>query len=319
MQLQNQFSGWQLMNQYCEPALNEIYTDIWHEYKDGDVNSEVVARPVVVVRDKPFMLKEIVRNTLTYPFLYNSVKDLVETNWTFYDDVPRIRIDGSSIAQINIASTLTSSPNYLMVNFQSNVFDKAMSSALSMVKSIIRLDAEQDRFGGQEYTPTVQFTGFDADAAEDSTNKAGTSQERWFSSTAEVSRIWYSYLYRYGSGSIDVIDDNYPLSIGFNAQFKVGYVDLVGHIDSLTTNFVVEEDGLEHTVTTVGLSRIVYSPLSDQKDGINNLQLLPPGVWGKLFDPEVGKALNRFVTSKESEVLPATVSGRDSDPFGGSA
>ena len=295
MQLPSQFTAWRLMNEYCEPVMNEIYTDIWHEYK-GNASGPVVARPVIVMRDKPFSLVEIAQNNSgLFQYKSEKAKDAILSNYTMFDDLPRIRINEASILRGNFNATFLTSPNYILLNFSSPIFDKNMGFAASAIGSGIRLQNEQERFGGQEYFAEAQFLGPDLDEEVpkegESFNKKDSPFLEWFSMLTEMSRIWYSYLYRMGSGTISLKDDNYALSVGFNAQFKFGYFELVGHIDAIKENFMIEDDGTEITNKSVSLSRIVYQPDSNGIDN-NTLKLLPPDAWGRLTDPDYAQIVN---------------------------
>lgn len=294
-QLQVRFTAWQLLQQFCDPAVNEVYTDLWHEYKNGDPTESIVAKPVIVVRDKPFALKQIVGNVDNeFPYENSEAKDGIVANFTFYDDLPRVRIDKSSIMNINVKNTFLTSPNYIKVNYSSSTLSDDQSYAISTVKSILRLDPEQQRFGGLEYEPTAQFTGADPSSTspDASSNKPNQSFEKWFVAVSEISRCWYAYQYRMGVGSITVKDDNYAISVGFNVQFQVGYFTLVGHVEGMTQEFTIDPAGNEISMMQIQLSRIVYVPTDGLKSGQNNLRLLPVDAWGRFFDAEYAKTAN---------------------------
>jgi len=59
------------------------------------------------------------------------------------------------------------------------------------------------------------------------------------------------------SCTLQMKDHNVALTLGYNLQFNIGGIDLVGHIESISADFMMDENGGRHTNWTVQLSRVV--------------------------------------------------------------
>lgn len=290
--LMNEMVVWDIVSSYCDSAFNEVYTDLWYS---TDATGTVYGQPVIVVRDKPFMMRRVLNRTEEFiPFQTASmginVQQKMNDHWSYYDDLPRVRIQPAAISQADIKVTSATSPNYFSLTSTSpqyQVTDFINAIALNIHSMV----AEQERFGGQECIPEIQFangsdtkppsTPASADVPE-STNSAPNSGETisYYTVLVDTLRVWHGYLYRMGEGQIILHGDIHNISVGFNVQFQIGYFDLVGHVESFSTSYSIDSDGSEHTTTTVQLSRIVWQPANTG----NELRFLPMNAWGRLFD-----------------------------------
>lgn len=285
------FSAWNLLNNSVESTLNEVYTDMWYQYHNDNSSESVVPRPVIVVRDKPLLLREIFYDNMNFPFSNPENKEVILNDYTFIDDLPRINIPKVSVVSAAISADTSSSPNYFKSDIRMPSLNKGDEFSAGIIKSIIRVNPEQRRFGGKAVSLAPRFILPDFDNEKLSkTSSSNTSFEIMFTVITELARMWYAYNYRFGKGSISIIDDNIPLSVGFNANFSVGHFDLVGHIDSINTSFTMSPDGQESTVTTLGLSMITYVP---KESKTRDLRLLPPDAFSRFFDKEYADSANR--------------------------
>lgn len=285
------FSAWNLLNNSCESTVNEVYTDMWYQYQNDNSTESIVPRPVIVVRDKPLMIKEIFYDNKNFPFTNPENKEIILNDYTFLDDLPRINIPRASVVSAAISADTNSSPNYFKSDIRMPSLNGGDAFSAGIIKSIIRVSPEQRRFGGKAISLTPRFILPDFDSAKlAKTGSSNTPFETLFTVITELARMWYAYNYRFGKGSISIIDDNIPLSVGFNANFSVGNFDLVGHIDSINTSFTMSPDGQESTVTTLGLSMITYVP---KESSTRDLRLLPPDAFSRFFDKEYADSANR--------------------------
>jgi hypothetical protein len=263
--MQPGFSAWDLLTSHCDPAIYEVFTDMLYEETE---QGNIVAKPALIVRDKPYLLKKLILEG-------GKLVDRDLEGWTLYDALPRFKIPEECITTFRIGNTFLNSPNYIRVNYHAHGMDDKLAKAASMLAGLIRLEPEMRRFGGKEFFLETQFLG--RDFSEPQTNEAGgnTAQpfyETWFQQLKGIAEGWHSYDYRMGNGVLHLKDDNFPISIGFNVQFNIGKYTLVGHVDSIGIQFAMDESGLEVTNTQVNLSRIVrvsagnmldYIPLED--------------------------------------------------------
>jgi len=256
-------SAWQLITTHCDPALNEFFTDIL--YQPGKSDASIVAKPVVFVRDKPFLMKK----------LKSSIKDVNLDTWTIYDDLPRVRIDNVYITNLKLSNTFINSPNFIRVNFQPQVLEANTARNLSQIYGTNRLLPEMRRFGGSELFVETNFLSRDV-----INGKAlDVKFDEWFKKIKHVVTSWHAYNYRMATGVLVMRDDNIPITLGFNLQFTIGKFELVGHVESVDVSFVVHEDGRHETVTQVQLSRVV-----NEIDG--QLDFIAPDAFANLIEAE---------------------------------
>lgn len=258
-------SAWTMINQHCEPSINEFFTDIVYQ-PVGE--NDIAAKPVIIARDKPFLLKKLKDE---------SSADL--SSFTLYDDLPRVYLDNVYITNFKMSSTFINSPNFIRTNYQSQVLENESAKALSQVYGTERLDPEMRRFGGQEMFTETQFLSKDIIDG----RRADVDFKDWFTKIKEIIKSWHSYNYKTPSGTLMLEDDNIPLTVGFNVQFEIGNFTLVGHVESYDLNFQVDQSGNHISTTQVKLSRIVQV-IDGKLDYIN------PDALNNLFSTEPKKS-----------------------------
>lgn len=251
-------SAWNLITNHCDPSINEFFTDIFYE----KVNDKIISRPFIMIRDKPFLLK-----------MFKDAMSIPSGKWTIYDDLPRTRIDSVYIQSFQFQNTFVNSPNYIRVNFSPQSVESDLPKAASLIAGFKQINAEMNRFGGQEYSLETQFLNIDTVAQ---SGASGTKPD-WFAQLAQISMAWHSYNYKMGSGSLFLRDDNVPITCGTNVQFSIGDFELVGHVEAYEIQAVVHADGRHETTSRVQLSRIVQE--IDKK-----LDFIPPDSMTKLLN-----------------------------------
>lgn len=240
--IQQGVPAWQILSQYCDPEFNEVFTDTWYSQQD---DGTVVSTPVVVVRDKPFLMK-IERD------LSNSEQGPAPkfplTNWTLYDDLPRVRITKDCIVAFNISNTFMNSPNLLRVNYYDHQDKNKIPTAwVHTVGFLAPVFANRERFGGLEYEIKTSYMG----------QKADFSPEIWFGTAVRWAKAVHSNGYKFSRGTLSIKDNNVPIALGLNVQFQVGKFQIVGHVSALRTYVNVLENGVVDTTTQISLEKIV--------------------------------------------------------------
>lgn len=255
MVVQSELSAWRALDNFCDNTVNEAFTDIWHV--EGS-NGNIFSQPVIVFRNKPFLIKSLVND-----FKKRYDRTAIISDWTYYDDVPRVNIPDSAIVAFSVNNTFMNSPNYSRMEYR-NVLNAQTSNAISAVDGIIRLEDQMKRFGGiaNSYETSFMPTKDSAD---------------WFKGMRELLHLWHGYSYMMGNGVLNIKDGNLAISVGLNAQFKFGEFTLCGHIESYNVDLSIDPtSGLASTTTSVVLSRIVL--VNDSGE----LELVPPDIWGQL-------------------------------------
>jgi hypothetical protein len=285
------FTAWELLNQYCESNLNQVYSDMIYMYKEGSPE-DIVGLPTITIRDKPFVMRQIFHEK---QFQKPEAKQYILSDYTFFDDVPRIGVPSSSIVSFSVNNNINNSPNYFLARFA--VSDQTQAFAHGSQQSIIRLEDEQHRFGGSEVEVQPQFILSDTEGEDKFAQSKQSPITTVLQIFTELNRLWHAYDYQKGAGTVSLLEDNTPISLGFNLSFKIGDVNLVGQINSLNTSFTMDGDGLETTTTNVSLSHICYRPSGRNS---NDLALVPNEAWGNLFDKDFTNQMNSISEPKTS-------------------
>jgi len=311
-------AAWSVITENIEPAVNEVYTDLWYERTPGN---KIRTQPVMVIRDIPFTIKNIAKSDW-YQKQYKDqdkmakIGDEIIEQWTLFDELPRIRIPEESIFNFRVNNTFASSPNYFTVTTNSGVHNAELNTTQGRVDGTLRLRTHQKRFGGMEAIYNIDYyepeqpgvTSQDIEAAISSPSDAIAAKvkeiEAQTQSTADLSgmhslyvelqRMWYSYLYLMPNAQIVLKNANLALSVGFNVQFKIGFFQIVGHVSGFSMTSSIDPDGAEVSQTTINLERLVIERL----DADNNIVLFPMnlGGWNRLFDEDFAKSELSVVT-----------------------
>jgi hypothetical protein len=276
--LQNGTPAWDILSRFSENALNECFTDIW--YEEGE-EGDIVGKPVIVIRDKPFLLKSLKEKPA--PELasrFGSVPDL--SGWTLYDDLPRLYLPSEQIASFRVGVTSMNSPNYINVEYESASAADRITAAKSSLAGVARLGNEMERFGAHIGTARTIYMGLSSPRdnnpnSQNAKNVNSNYYEEYFGVIKGLFAMWHAYNYRMGNGQITLKDDNIPVSLGTNIQFEIGAFTLCAHVDSVSYTYQIGSDGLETSVCIVSFSRMVRVDTAT-----NDLVLLNPEDFGNL-------------------------------------
>lgn len=233
--------AWTILSNYCDPELNEVFSDIWYT-KEGDF---IIAKPVIVVRDKPFLMnfeKKISESEdATYPL----------NNWSLYDNLPRLRIRQDHILAFNLKNTFMGAPNLFRVNFYDHQDKNNIPNTWLHTQGFLPpIIPTRERFGGLEYDIKTSFVGI---------NPNIFNQEKWFGVVSRWAKAIHANTYKLSNGVLAIKDYNFPVALGLNIQFQIGKFDLVGHVSAIRTFVTVMENGVVDTNTQINLDRIVQT------------------------------------------------------------
>lgn len=293
------YPAWSLIQNYCDPATFEYFTDMW--YEKGD-DGEIISQPVIVMRDKPFLMNKVLSNYLPQKklliepvslsgFTTNDLKEFSK-----YDNIPRISIPSEYILNISLSNTILNSPNYISIEFP-DLAAKELQSSLSAAIGRLRLPDEMARFGGREMRYQTNFVGVG------NYEQNETSFQKVFDSYKWLAFAWHGFDYRFAEGSILIKDFNTPISVGMNVRFKLNSLTLVGQVEGYSTDFSINAAGLESTLTQIQLSHIVKEVVPPAISPVG-LQL-GDGTLGSLASI-VGSGLNALSGSSPISPSPST-------------
>lgn len=295
--MQSDFSVWSILNNYCDSTFNEFYTSYWYVYADAtkvkgvaetveliadktdsipDLAGsdpevkviDVVAKPVLVMRSKPFILKKLLKEDLK-PQIYPKVRSTINDFWPTFDSIPRVRLPDGLIKSLQVDLSIEDSPNYFVPDYQNSGIEGKASLFKGSVNSFIRLDDEMNRHGGKMMMASTRFSS--------QTEQSQVDIDVWLASMTELCRLWHGYTYRMPNMTLTVRDNGTnPIGVGFNLVFVFGDNAYVGHVVSRSVQGAINgENGSFETMTNVSLTRCVML-----KSG--KLDFIPPSILGNL-------------------------------------
>lgn len=232
-----EFDLWSLISTRCDPDINEIFTDIWYHESDG----KIIGRPVLVMRDKPFLLDQV----------REKIGEL-ENQWTSFDDLPKVYIPFSLIQDIKTTSTFNGAPNYNRVNVRDPIIrDDSTVVAQAQVLGRSVNNAAQTRYGGIFFSVDSPFFA----QAGSNPPKSYDLDTSWYGDIGKLMQGWYGTRFYFPSGQITLKDNNIPIMVGCNIVFNVGKnATYVAHVDGVSFSHQVGGRGDRVSSTTVAFS-----------------------------------------------------------------
>lgn len=286
---------WSLITEKIDTSVHECFTDIWY-FKNGD---KVTSFPVLVARDKPYILKSF----------FKAAK-IKSTKWTTFDDVPRVFADGHLVLSLSASNTFFSSANFVfpqIIGGQVGYPKQDNATVLeTMARSRIIDDASINRFGTQQYFWETQyaFTRFPNPNFVGPLKPDQSNSVMWFDEVKKLIYYWNCLSYRFGQAKISLKDNDLPIMVGCNLSFPFEKNLLCGQVESIVWSFSIQLDGTASTTTHVELS---YLCQVDQTDG--SLKTLGPLGFTDLTDPSLGddspEDLFPFITENINASLDA--------------
>jgi hypothetical protein len=265
-------SAWTLLNEYCDNASHEVFSDLWYFY-DQDESEEkyaVKAQPVIVVRDKPFLLSLYEGSKSLASFGAESIKlpstdvgsvssDVLWRAWSRFDYVPRIKIPSSVIVGVSINQTINDTATLITADF---IGADASARAAALSAGIKRNSYAAKRFGTNEFRRSSLFLPA-ATANVAATGKIigdGYTAEKaadYYKTIADLWNFWYGEKYRMPDMVLHIRDDSFAIVVGFNIMFEIGNATFVGHVSDYATNTIVSGNGAVTQDTTITIQRAV--------------------------------------------------------------
>lgn len=254
-------SAWQLLTQNCDPFINEVFTDLYY-YKGAD--GKVITRPLVMFRDKPFLLDGVKYN------------ETFSANWSAYDMLPRTTIKGEQIERLDIDHTFTDSPNYFRVQYVADgILQSDQERVRADINSTIRLPAEMLRYGGQTSYIQTPFMSTDGGFLPD-----------WYKDLSTLHSYWEGLRYMTPKAQLVIRDTNTCYTVGMNVRFPLGGNVFVGHLMGFSITYSRNSEGTHRTTTVLNLDRLVVEDPSDK----DKLAYLPEELITNIFFAKAGVA-----------------------------
>lgn len=230
------------------------------------INYRPAAKPVVVVRDKPFALKK-----------YLADLKIKSTKWSTLDAVPRVFIDDVYIKSISTRSTFFNSPNYIQPSIADNTnASSVVIKNLTTIQALRTLRPEMNRFGGIQHFPVTSYLALNTAKEEININ--------WLEDASKVQFLWHGLNYRFLSGVLTLKDHDVKIMVGCNIVFKtkVGLM-LCAHVDGVSWQFMVNSDGSVTNDCQIEFSHMCMI------DNNGDLEFIPSPLINNLFSNKTGR------------------------------
>lgn len=236
---QMEFRAWDLITKWTEPTVNETFTDFY--YEKATVNNEQIltARPVIVVRNKPYLIEEL-ENLAETKLGVEPLKQ----DWARYEDVPRVFIDDAAIVGMRIHSTFINSFNYILPKITPALTSQKLATAQAAAMGAVDLKPFQRRWGGIPDYSEFSYLG-------------GQYLQDYIKEVKMLMACWHAFNYRMASGMLILKPTKALISLGMNVQFKFGDRILLGQVEAIDMQMTVTDAGNVESQMMVRLDRIV--------------------------------------------------------------
>lgn len=232
----NQIKVWDIMYQYLNPLVNEMYTTFKVSPSLQD-NSQIVM-PSLVIREKPF----------TTPNFKNQVKS--NKQHTFFHTLPRWYMPAEAVLSASIGRDDATRVNFVQVFGRVQMVNDQGNIAFQIGQGNYSVDrADIIRSGLRPYIATSNFDYVDP------TSKDSYDAVYWSKLVAN----WVMGSHLKMSGTINCVGIERPIPVGDNLEYE----GFLFHIESINHHCQTSGNGRKSFRTTIQLSNGLDSKSSD--------------------------------------------------------
>lgn len=230
----NQIKVWDIINQYLNPVINEIYTTFKVDPSDSK-NPKIY--PTIVLREKPFTTRE-----------FAGTKD----GHTLFDTLPRWEVKQEFVLNYSIGRDDAARINFVQVfgRNQTNNPDSSLSFQIAKGNSVISED-DVIRSGLRPFITTSPFDWSEA------SEKEFSLAPYW----AKLASNWLIGGHLKLSGNISCAGIQKPICVGDNLQFR----DTVFHIEQISHQASVNPNGKTFRTNLLLSNGLLDETRSDRK------------------------------------------------------
>lgn len=276
----------------------EIYSDILY-FQDAN---KVACKPVLIVRDKPISFRQLanssdIENYKTFDKDYG---------FTYKDDIPRVNIPLKNIISFSISYSIQETYNYIQFMPTAKLLNEIPLMHFAFQNGRYKDFQSQNRFGGQEYIASIaEFVSEVSKPAEQTEDdekiteqknkeapekKEGTAKNsersmvpttNWFQALIEKYKYYLPSKYAMPNCTIQVIDNDFPVSIGLMVRIELGdgRPTLCGQIEEISYTTTINGEGKIGNQTYIKLSDLLMENPQDS----DILQIIPKELSRTLF------------------------------------
>jgi len=263
---QNNF--WQILNEHSNHILNEVVAEMrWpKQFQKG-------AELTLYKRVKPFLIDTDFLNPLQKkdPVAVNTLMPLVSC----FSNIKRAEIPLEDILSVDAGTNWRDKLNFIEIMFEDNIIGQKtwLLTAELRLKSQI-LDREAASREG--FKPLIIKSRWFPPAALNPPEGDSTSVPLYITHWKYLLKEWYFNTHNLLNGAVTFIGQENYIGVGDNVMipaealgkslnFNTGEhsssssVFLLAHIESLSNDFVVSEDGARHFITSVNFVRGIFT------------------------------------------------------------
>lgn len=260
-------SVWSILNQYLNPAINEMYMAL-----RTNANGQIV--PTIVVRQLPFT-SELFDGK-------SSPGDTKQLYVTKFLDLPRWKVHPALVKSATLGRSNALRFNFINVQGQAPGNKAAGSIAQSVRNLPVRDDLDIARHGIRPYTMTVPSSFEDVGAGSKTGGPGTTAATDWMALISDM--IMGGHLLV--TGTINLVGIQAPICVGDNVEFD----GVVFHIESINHQCSIQGDGRKIFSTSLALSHGVKAASGATAPGIHKDVAIYAGIYKEDqmdYNPEV--------------------------------
>lgn len=238
-------SFWQILMDNCNPVVNELVTDM--RWVNGN------AKLTLYKRAKPFI------NRKTFD---HSDDDTVGQSVSKFSDVRRIKIDLEDVVSINAGTNWRDKFNFIEIRPQPQLNQTNFDTQVKLESQVVDRTA-YEREGFKPLMQTAYYMPYDGD------EPAPLLAVKW----KYLMKEWYFNTHLMLNGSMTIIGQNQYIQVGDNVMIDANVLGpvsfnslqegqkayLLAHVESISHNFQISQEGARSFSTTIQFVRGVIT------------------------------------------------------------
>lgn len=224
----NQIKVWDIMSQYLNPIINEMYTTF--KVSPNLTEGKTSVMPALVIREKPF----------TTPNIKNIIKENLKTH-TYFHTLPNWMMPGEAVISAQIGRDDASRINFVQVFGRVQMVNDQGNVAFQIGQGNYQVDrADIIRSGLRPYITTSNFDYIDPNS------KDSYDAVYW----SKLISNWVMGSHLKMSGTLNCVGIEKPIPVGDNMEYE----GFLFHIEGLTHQCTISGNGKKTFRTSLQLS-----------------------------------------------------------------
>lgn len=271
----NQIKVWDIMSQYLNPIINEMYTTF--KVSPNLSSGKAVVMPAFVIREKPF----------TTPNIKKVIKDNLKTH-TYFHTLPNWLMPGEAVISAQIGRDDASRFNFVQVFGRVQMVNDQGNVAFQIGQGNYQVDrSDIIRSGLRPYVATSNFDYVDP------TSKDSYDAVYW----SKLIANWVMGSHLKMSGTINCVGIEKPIPIGDNMEYE---------------GFLFHIEGITHQCNIAGNGRKTFRTSLQLSNGLNIKESKDVKPYAEMDHYTMDSYERKFQRKNENQsLLPGTSSDYD--------